>query len=54
VRDTGGSPEGPEKVPGLVNIDRLILHWLDGTDGMPAQNVDIRTRPKQTDGLRWA
>jgi hypothetical protein len=41
--------EGPEKVPGFADTDRIVPHRTDEADGVPAQNVDIRTRADQTD-----
>ena len=46
--------EGPEKVPGFADTDRIVPHLTDEADGAPAQNVDIRTRPDATDAKAQA
>lgn len=43
---------GHEKVTGFADTDRTGWHWTDDTDRVPAQDVDLRTRPHRADGLR--
>ena len=46
--------EGPEKVPGFADTDRIVPHRTDEADSASAQNVDIRTRPDRTNAKAQA
>ena len=44
---------GHGKVTGFADSDRIGRHWTNDMDTVPAQGMDVRTRPHRTDGFRW-